>query len=120
MIAIFSNTGLAVQKGQRPARWGLYTLLAFFCATTIVGGIYLSLTYHGPIFDPFSITGGDIGAGPTPKTQGYEEFKAYLREQESDPLKSITLIVIGLGGALFVRYRLQRMPDVEKKSVGEE
>lgn len=100
IIAIFSNTGLAAQKGQSPARWGFYTLLAFFVAAMVFGGIYLYATYNGSL---------------TP-----EGMKAYGKAVQEDTMKSLIVAVLGLGGALFVRYRLQRLPDIEKKSVGEE
>lgn len=100
MIAIFANTGLAAQKGQSPARWGFYTLLAFFSATTIAGVIYVMSTFKGP--------------------QTQAALEVYVEAMQSNPLKSITLTVIGLGGALFVRYRLQQLPDVKKKSAGGE
>ncbi len=100
MIAIFSNTGLASQKGQQPARWGFYTLLAFFGASMIFGGLFLYATYEGPL---------------TP-----EGVQAYSKAVQADTLKSLIVTFLGLGGALFVRSRLQRLPDVEKKSAGEE
>ena len=102
MIAIFSNTGLAVRKGQQPARWGFYTLLAFFGSAMIFGGIFLYTTYKGPL---------------TP-----EGIKAYTEAVRADTVKQLIVVVLGLGGALFLRSRLQRMPDVEKgkSSAGEE
>ncbi len=100
MIAIFSNTGLASQKGQPPALWGFYTLLAFFGAAMIFGGIFLYATYDGPL---------------TP-----EGMQAYAKQVQTDTMKSLMVAFLGLGGALFVRSRLQRLPDVKKNSAGEE
>ncbi len=102
LIAIFSNTGLAARKGQPPARWGFYTLLAFFGAAMIFGGIFLYASYDGPL---------------TP-----EGMQAYAKAVQEDTLKSMIVAVLGLGGALFVRYRLQRLPDApsEKRGRGED
>lgn len=87
-IFVYLNANLAKKKGLNPILWGFITVVAFFVAMMLLGALYMSLVYNGPM------------------TQ--EAMKQYM---ESNMLVAWTLIFLGIGGTLLVRFILEKRKD---------
>lgn len=92
IFCAYQNAKLAGRKGQNPVVWVFITMLMFFLAYGMGAGILVMIMYKGPI-DP-------------------DALKIFL---EQHPFMYVTVLFIGLGGYLLVRYILERMPDVKKR-----
>lgn len=91
VVLVYFNLRLARQKGHNQLLWGLLTLLGYFLIGGIVGAIYVMATYKGTL-EP-------------------EALMAYIRALQSDVPKSLLLLMFSIGGALFIRFILERQPD---------
>lgn len=89
VFLIYSNVRLARKKGKNPVIWGLISLAAFLVFYGMLGGIYISIVYKGPV--------------------AREAVQAYLMKE---PLAMTMLIMLGIGGVLLVRYLLERNKDI--------
>jgi cytochrome bd-type quinol oxidase subunit 2 len=87
-IFVYLNANLAKKKGLNPLLWSLLTIVAFFAAMLLLGTVYISLVYNGPM------------------TQ--EAMKQYM---EGNLLVVWTLIFLGIGGTLLVRFILEKTKD---------
>jgi hypothetical protein len=82
----YFNSKLARRKGLPSSRWALFTVLA------MLGGIFLGAmviysTYHGPV--------------------DYNSVQSFLMH---NPLKIFTVYALEIGGALLIRYIIERKP----------
>jgi hypothetical protein len=91
-IFVYLNANLAKKKGLNPLLWGFITVVAFFAAFMLLGGIYVSFVYSGPL------------------TQ--EAMKQYLGD---NILVAWTIILLGIGGTLLVRFILERTKGGTRK-----
>lgn len=91
----YRNALLARRKGQNTVAWVLITLVSYFILYFITFMVLVLAMYRGPM--------------------AQEPLFAYLQQH---PLMQVTFMVCGLGGYLFARYLLERMPDAG--SPGEE
>lgn len=82
-----SNSRIARRKGLSPAPWVLITIVAMVTGM-FIGAFIVMLTYRGPL---------QIGS-----------VQKFLLD---NPLKVITFYVLEAGGALLVRYILERRTD---------
>ena len=88
IFCAYRNALLAKRKGQNVIVWAIITIVAFFLAYSIAGGILIAIMYRGPL---------DQAA-----------LSEYIL---SRPVLSITLMFFGMGGYLLTRYILERMVD---------
>jgi hypothetical protein len=84
-ILVYLNSNLAKKKGLSPVLWGVITVVAFFAAFMVLGTIYVSLIYNGQY-----------------------TREAMMTYFESRPLVGYTIILLGVGGTLLVRFILER------------
>ncbi|MBS1644938.1 MAG: hypothetical protein JST36_07870 [Bacteroidetes bacterium] len=89
---IYYNIRLAKKKGKNPISWGIFTFLGFFLSYAILGSIYVAIIYKGPITR--------------------EGLEAYLMKE---PLVATMLLAIGIGGALLVRFILEKSKGTQNK-----
>jgi hypothetical protein len=87
------NGTLARRKGKNPLVWGLVSLAAFFVTLMILGGIYIAVTYQGPLEQ--------------------QALEAYQQAFVQNPINGLLLLLFGVGGELLVHYYLSRRPDVK-------
>ena len=78
----------AKRKGQNAVKWAILTVVAFLFCEIIGGGIVLAYFYKG------NLTQGDVAG--------------YLM---THPIHTIFMWFSGLGGYLFIRYRLDKIPE---------
>lgn len=87
----YRNAMLAKTKGQNTVVWVIITIVTFFLAYGIGGGILISILYKGPL-----------------------ERDTLISFLLNSPILLITILFFGVGGYLLIRYILEKMPD--KKS----
>lgn len=88
VFCAYRNAILAKRKGQNVVVWVIITIVAFFLAYSIGGGILMMVLYKGPL-----------------SPEALSEFIL------TRPVLGITILFFGLGGYLLTRYILERMPD---------
>lgn len=87
----YQNADLAKRKGLNTVKWVVYTILACIVFYLLGGSFLVTLLYNGPA-DQAAIQEFVLGR----------------------PLIIITSIVMGIGGYVFTRYRLDKKPDLEE------
>lgn len=88
VFCAYQNAKLARKKGQNTVLWVFITIVSFFVAYTIAAVALVLMMYKGPM-----------------DKDALQQFIA------SHPFLYITVLFIGLGGYLLIRYILERMPD---------
>ncbi len=92
IFCAYRNALLAKRKGQNVVVWVIITIVAFFLAYSIGGGILIAIMYRGPM-EPAAVS-------------------EYIL---SRPVLSITIMFFGLGGYLLTRYILEKMTGPERE-----
>lgn len=92
IFCAYQNAKLAKTKEQNPVVWVFITILTFFLAYGIGAGVLVMIMYKGPLEQ--------------------EALELFLKHH---PFLYVTVLFIGLGGYLLVRYILERMPDSKRK-----
>lgn len=91
LFCAYSNAQLAKRKGQNTVLWGFITIVSFMVTYVVGGSIMVMMMYKGPL-DPSAL-------------------RDYIFDH---PLMVITIMFMGLGGYLLVRYFLEKMPGNSK------
>lgn|GEM_PF-876237 len=116
MIAFFAfrNANRATQKEKNPILWALLTVVSFFVAA-LIGMFVVVFGFCGDIinYNKFA-TITDIKARDA-YMQGVSE--QLVQDFNANPLHPFTILFFGIGGYLFIRYMLDRIPDKKKPEV---
>lgn len=84
----YRNALLAKRKGQNTVLWVFITMVVFWLFFSIGSALLIVVSYRG-VLQP-------------------EALISYIN---SKPLMPMAFMLFGLGGYLFIRYLLERMPD---------
>jgi len=82
----YFNSKLARRKGLPSGRWGLFTVLAML-GGILIGSMVIYSTYRGPV--------------------DFNSVQSFLMQ---NPLKVFTVYALEIGGALLIRYIIERKP----------
>lgn len=91
-ILIFSNSRLATKRGRNSLAWGIITLVGYLIIGGLAGAIYLLFGYKGDI-NPLAV-------------------QEYVLKAQQDPIKHITIVMLGVGGGLLIRFILEKLPPL--------
>ncbi len=105
----YRNGLRAKTKGQSPVLWGLITFFAYFFAL-VFGMYFVILTFCKDSIDLTHNTAFDYKASMAMA----EKMDAVLA---ANPLRMLTIWMIGFGGYLLVRYIIDRKPDKKEPEV---
>ncbi len=88
VLLVYMNARLARKKGLNPILWGFISVVAFFAFYCVVGSLYISAIYKGPVTR--------------------EALTAWIMQSQ---LSQAMLAMIGVGGTLLVRFILERKKE---------
>jgi predicted tellurium resistance membrane protein TerC len=97
---IYSNCKLAKQQGKNALTWGLFTVLAFFVGFIMGMAIIMNFFYNGSL---------DPNVFPV-------AFKKFMYD---NPTRLLLASALGIGGALFVRFILDRQKKAMQSNENE-
>lgn len=105
----FLNGKLAKRKEQKVGAWVLYTVLAYLVGM-IIGMFVVILNFSRNAIDI------NLFSSPDPKVREMVSQQV-MQMLANDPLQELTVVALGVGGYLLVRYLLERKPEKKKPEV---
>lgn len=92
-ILIYTNSRLATKRGRNSIAWGIITLVGYLIIGGLAGAIYLLFSYKGAI--------------------NQQAVQDYVIKAQQDPIKHITIVMLGVGGGLLMRFILEKLPPLK-------
>ncbi len=105
----YRNSVKARLKGKNPVAWVIFTIIAYFVAM-MIGMMFVIFNFCRDAVDMNQLSSPDKGTREAASQR-------IVQAVSGNTLHYITVELIALGGYLFVRYLLDRIPDKKEPEI---